>query len=200
MLDPSVKLVRDGLNVRQYPWVHDCSATSVTHQDIKCLNYQLAVQALSVDTKLHKLYDETRHEGKNEMDFQIPHSAFNLDAGGAGPALPCHSDADTSSDMSFSEEERESSDRPVAGDHEDHVSTVSDEEGSFHDPGYDDEAVDEMILGSDDEYVEEDDNEINMGAYDITNLDNNGLQKTEQAGVIHLVHGWTQQAHPDQVG
>ena len=44
-----------------------------------------------------------------------------------------------------------------------------------------------------------DDDDINMAAYDTINLDGNGVQKTEQAGVFHLVHGWTQRGHPHDV-
>ena len=43
------------------------------------MNYQLAVQALCVDTKLHKLYDESCHKGKNEMDFLPPGLASTPD-------------------------------------------------------------------------------------------------------------------------
>jgi len=38
-------------------------------QDIKCQNYQLAVQALAVDSNLHNLFDPTCHEGKNKMIY-----------------------------------------------------------------------------------------------------------------------------------
>ena len=58
----------------------------------------------------------------------------------------------------------------------------------------------EVSMLEDDEYIEEDTDEINLDVYDTTNVGNNGLQKTEQARVVHLVHGWTQQAHHDQVG
>jgi hypothetical protein len=42
---------------------------------------------------------------------------------------------------------------------------------------------------------DEDDN-INLEAYD-NDVDVNSIQKSKQAGVIHLVHGWTQRGHPD---
>jgi hypothetical protein len=48
---------------------------------------------LSADTKLHVLFDETRHEGKNIMNYEVPHFDTALEA-----------DA-TLSDMSVSEEE-----------------------------------------------------------------------------------------------
>jgi hypothetical protein len=38
-------------------------------QDIKCENYQLAAQSLAVDVRLHTLFDESRHEGSNEMAY-----------------------------------------------------------------------------------------------------------------------------------
>jgi len=52
-------------------------------QDIKCRSYQLAVQSLSADTKLHALFDKTHHEGKNLMDYKVPHLDSTLKANAA---------------------------------------------------------------------------------------------------------------------
>jgi hypothetical protein len=46
---------------------------------------------------------------------------------------------------------------------------------------------------------EDDEDEVNMQAYDTEDTSGSGLQKSEQAGVVHLVHGWTQRGHPDEV-
>ena len=137
------------------------------------------------------------------MDFTGPQSGFFPTASGdAGPVPPCSSDVDGSTDMSFSEEERDVSINFADFDQRDHlVTTVFGGDETMHrgDAAHGDDGDDDSMTGSDDEYVQEDDDEINMDAYDTSNLNNNGLQQTEQAGVIHLVHGWTQQAHSDQV-
>lgn len=52
---------------------------------------------------------------------------------------------------------------------------------------------------SEDESEDDDKDEINGEAYDNNELEGNGVQKSEQAGVLHLVHGWTQQAQPEKV-
>ncbi|KAF8956853.1 hypothetical protein BDZ97DRAFT_1763432 [Flammula alnicola] len=41
-----------------------------------------------------------------------------------------------------------------------------------------------------------DEEEVNPKAYDLTDTQNSGLEKGEQAGVVHLVHGWIQQGQP----
>jgi hypothetical protein len=179
----------------------------------------LAVQALSVDTKLHKLFDPARHEGKNEMDYAAPPrvadsppSDTGLDQLASDSTPSCAAGfhpgdvaLDSSSDMSFSTEDSEDSE--VAdydlGTREDLVVV---EDG---DPDWEDELMldgdpdgeGEMMVDGNDVRVDEDgDDEINMGAYDTLNLEHNGLRQTEQAGVVHLVHGWTMRGHPDQVG
>jgi hypothetical protein len=57
-VDKSVQLVRDGLNVsfKSFLLVHQLKC----FQELKCDNYQLAVQALAAESKLHKLYNEMR--------------------------------------------------------------------------------------------------------------------------------------------
>jgi len=70
--EPSVKMVRDGLNVS---FLFNDNQGGIDHflfrQDIKCAHYQLAGQSLAADTNLHKRFDDTRHEGKNEMDYIV---------------------------------------------------------------------------------------------------------------------------------
>jgi hypothetical protein len=73
---------------------------------------------------------------------------------------------------------------------------------NFNDPNaleYDEDEGSDPAQEENVDYVDEDDNEINMEAYNTIDLDSNGLQKTEQGGVLHLVHGWMQQAHPERV-
>jgi len=50
---------------------------------------------------------------------------------------------------------------------------------------------------ADDNVSVSDDDEVNMAAYNMGNMESNGLQRTEQAGVIHLVHRWIQRGHPN---
>jgi hypothetical protein len=59
---------------------------------------------------------------------------------------------------------------------------------------------DEEFDDEDDGDVAFEDDEINMDAYETVDNGDNGVRKTEQGGVIHLVHGWTQRAHPNEVG
>lgn len=149
-----------------------------------------------MDTKLHKLFDDTRHEGKNEMDFLTtelasPSATTVNPSFGAPSHSPCGSAADPSSDMSISDDSSS-------------VSSVDDcavdsPDGQDDSPCGDSDWEDESMSDDDAEYLEEDDDEINMAAYDTANVENNGLCKTEQAGVVHLVHGWTQRGHPNEV-
>ena len=72
----------------------------------------LNVLTTNLDAKLHKLYDKTHHEGDNQMDFIVPDSKDNCGAAAASgdtgfTPLPRSTDANTSSDMSFLEEEME---------------------------------------------------------------------------------------------
>jgi hypothetical protein len=59
--------------------------------------------------------------------------------------------------------------------------------------------------GNDDDYEEDgltmddDLDEVNSDVYDDEILERNDVQKSEQAGVLHLVHRWTQQAQPEKV-
>lgn len=154
------------------------------------------------------------------MDFQR-----SADAVSSSDLLlrPDDSAADTSSDMSFSSESSEDIESTSVELHpnrigQEAVNVVDDfvvEDGDL-------DWEDELMAGDDDtdgigmvvdgEEVgvgvdnaeelgvdEDNDDEINMAAYDMVNLERNGLIKTEQAGVIHLVHGWTMRGHPNQV-
>ena len=127
-----------------------------------------------------------------------------------------NSAADTSSDMSFSSESSEN----IESTHEqlhpnrtgqETVSVVGDIVVDDGNTEWEDESEDESASGDDSSDgmamvldVEEDDqdggDDINMAAYDNINMEHNGLIQTEQAGVIHLVHGWTMRGHPSQVG
>lgn len=46
---------------------------------------------------------------------------------------------------------------------------------------------------------ESEDSEVNPGAYQLDNLLDNGLEVEEEAGVLHLAHGWIQQGQPKKV-
>ena len=177
-----MKLVRDGLSVRNR--IHNPLQLIISFcfQDLKCENYQLAAQSLATDTKLHTLFDETRHEGKNEMVYMVPTS------GSTDPS-------DSDSDMSISDEE---DNHDGCGD--------QDVDIPYHEPEDMDE--DDNYVDLDDsypvpdgsiEYVCEEDNEINMQAYIAPDSSIQGSEQTEQGGVLHLVHGWIQQAHPERV-
>jgi hypothetical protein len=181
-------------------------------QELKCIDYQLAVQALAVESKLHKLYDETRHEGKNEMDFEVQptYPAVVAISSSTSVSLAGDTEVGCSSDMSISSDESngsifrgidtEARNNGAAG----YVAVADDGDSNWEDDEFmlDVRGVDckvetmsdrgEDCLGGD-----EDDN-INMEAYD-RDVGGNGVQKTEQAGVIHLVHGWTQRGHPNEV-
>lgn len=203
------------------------------------------MQALSVDVKLHKLFDEARHEGKNEMDFAPPPTELPFDTIPTC-AAEGEDDAHSSSDMCISSEDindnnlrgddleardlgarfagedegsvanymslssEDINDSSLSGDElaernldarlegEDEGSSRNDslviEDG---DPEWEDETASDGEV----EYTEEDDeDEINMEAYGSSKVDENGVLKTEQGGVIHLVHGWTQRGHPNEVG
>ena len=173
------------------------------------------MQALSVDTKLHKLFDPSRHEGKNEMDFQRPADVTD-------PLLnPDDFATDASSDMSISSDGSKDLDSTDDELHPNHISQeTASEVGDFvvedGDPDWEDELMDDpdgigMVVdgeevgvddvGVDDVGVDEDNgDEINMDAYDTVNVEKNGLIQTEQAGVVHLVHRWTMRGHPNKVG
>ncbi len=82
MLDKLVKLIHNGLSI-SIPTVSPlsiCSRISWYSQDIKCEGYQLAVQSLSADTKLHMLFGEMRHEGENVMDYKASFLESTLEA------------------------------------------------------------------------------------------------------------------------
>lgn len=64
------------------------------------------------------------------------------------------------------------------------------------DPDLEDKAEEDDDDPNWEDSTEEDGDELNMEAYDNTI----GIQKTEGAGVVHLVHGWTQRGHPNEVG
>src|SRR6266511_821797 len=129
------------------------------------------------------LFDETRHEGENVMDYEASSLESTLEA-------------DT--DMSISEEEDTNSEQNAADLYCD--TEVKGNEGSNameddNDPAWEDE----KDCSTEYEYIEEEDDKINMEAYNTKDLNENGLQKSEQAGVLHLVHGWTRRGHPDEV-
>jgi len=58
---------------------------------------------------------------------------------------------------------------------------------------------DDAVEDDNDPDWKDDNNEINTEAYDTEDTSGSGPQKSEQAGVMHLVHRWTQQGHPDEV-
>jgi len=148
---------------------------------------------LAADTRLHALFDKMRHEGEIIMDYEPPHLdlAMEVDA-----AL---------SDMLVSEEEdvNASYGDPGEGSHSCDAETKGIEGDDDNGPVPDDKNpdwVDHDDPEYDVKYIEEDhDDEVNMEAYDTEDINRSGLQKSEQAGVVHLVHGWTQQGHPDDV-
>jgi hypothetical protein len=181
-------------------------------QELKCASYQLAVQALAAESKLHKLYDETRHEGKNVMvfEFQTTDPAIVPISSGASVSLPDNTEVGSSSDMSISSEERENIGLQDCGVQTEIeglagcVAVTDDGDSNWEDDEFVPEVGDldeeEMMSDCGDMCSGEDeDDNINLDAYD-SDVDANGIQKSEQAGVIYLVHGWTQRGHPDQVG
>lgn len=141
--------------------------------------------------------------GKNEMDFTVPDLTFLADSPPpvSGPIVPpvaplqtsCDYDLTPSSDMSMSGDD--------SSEHDGSDDSAMGHPLEFEDNGEcsDSDWEDDPKSGVDAHYVDDDDDEVNMGAYDTDNLDNNGLSKTEQGGVVHLVHGWTQRGHPDEV-
>jgi len=153
----------------------------LSEQEVKCDNYQLAVQSLAADSRLHTLFDETRHKGKNTMDYTTPGQTsvlvdYNIDDdSGEGQILQ------NNSAICLDKAEGTESDDIAM---EDEVEVI-------------DDAMEPDHLEDDDQYIEiiEDDDD----AYDTINLEGNGLQKTEQGGVLHLVPGWIQQAQPKKV-
>jgi hypothetical protein len=77
-------------------------------------------------------------------------------------------------------------------------SDPSDSDPSNGDPS--DYALDpEGLSDSESDLTSVPDSLVNEDAYNIADLDGNGLGKGEQAGVIHLVHGWTQRARANKV-
>jgi len=143
----------------------------------------LAVQSLAADTKLHALFDETHHEGENIMDYQPPHldSAMEVDA--------------VLSDMSVLEEEDVNESYSDLGEASCSCDTQTKgiEGDDDNDPIRDDKNLD-WVDDNDPEYdvkyiEKDDDDKVNMEAYDTEDVSGSGLQKSEQAGVVHLVHG-----------
>ena len=141
----------------------------------------MAVQSLAADTKLHMLFDETRHKGENVMDYKASSLQSTLEA---------------DMDMSISEEEDMNSEQNKA---DLYCNTkVKGNEGRNAMENDDQAWEDEKDCSTEYKYIEEEDNKINMEAYNTKDL-KNGLQKSEQAGVLHLIHRWTQRGHPDEV-
>lgn len=158
--------------------------TYVYHwQSIKCHSYQLAVQSLCSDAKLHTRFDRTRHEGKNMMDYTQPE-----------PETPHKSEDDNHSE----DDDHSDMDLDTASDDSD--SEISSEAEDFSESP---EGLESESEGSEDDYsdtcLSDREDEINDEAYDARQLEKNGLQRSEQAGVLHLVHGWIQQAQPEKV-
>jgi hypothetical protein len=188
-----------------------CVQGLTSFQELKCSDYQLAVQALAAESKLHKLFDETRHEGKNVMDYESTPTDSAIHALSSGPSVSLAGDTElgSSSDMSISSEESDGSNLQdfaiQAGIEERAPCVLVTDDG---DPNWEDDEfmlevrdLDEEETVSDrSDFVpgEDEDDSIDREAYD-SDLDANGIQKSEQAGVIHLVQGWTQRGHPDQV-
>jgi hypothetical protein len=67
------------------------------------------------------------------------------------------------------------------------------------DYGDDDSSDDDYIPDGAEEEDDSDGDEVNSKAYEEEGP-STGLQKSEQAGVLHLVHGWTQRARVRDVG
>jgi len=127
------------------------------------------------------LFDETCHNGENVMDYEASSLESTLEA---------------NTDMSISEEE--DSDQNKANLY--HSTEVKRNEDSNAMEDDDDPAwEDKKDCSTEYKYIEEEDNEINMEVYNTEDLNENGLQKSKQAGVLHLVHKWIQQGHPDEV-
>jgi hypothetical protein len=199
-----VWLVRDGLNVSFESFLSVPRLRCF--QDLKCDNYQLAVQALAAESKLHKLYNETRHKGKNEMDFEVQPTDPTVIATSSGAPVSLADDIEVScsSDKSISSEE--SDDRKFR-DFE--IEPTVEKAADDSDSNWEDDEImfgiqdlgseDERTSDSGEEFLGEgEDCNINVEAYE-SGVDRNGIHKTEQAGVIHLVHRWTQRGHPDEV-
>jgi hypothetical protein len=109
----------------------------------------------------------------------------------------------SNSDMSMSEGEDSDNDQNEAENLYLEPEDDAMEEDNYTD-GQDDRTApleDNSDLDTEDnmEYIYEDDNEINKQAYVYLNLDKDDPKKTEQGGVLHLVHGWIQQAIPERV-
>jgi hypothetical protein len=148
----------------------------------------LAAQSLAVDMRLHTLFDESRHEGKNEMVYT---------------ASTSESAVASDSDMSMSKGEDSDNDQNEVENLYLEPEDDAMEEDNYTD-GQDDRTPpleDNSDLDAEDNtnYIFEDDNEINMKAYVDLNSDTDDPKKTEQGGVLHLVHGWIQRANPDRV-
>ena len=127
------------------------------------------------------------------MDYEAPYSESELEAEAALSDMSISEEEDTNDGDSDQDEAdlhfAEDIEGKDSGDDEDVMDDDDDTDGE-NDSDWDTDYVD---------FVEEHDDEINMEAYDTEDVNANGLQKTEQAGVLHLVHGWTQRGHPDEV-
>lgn len=169
------------------------------------------MQSLAADTRLHTLFDETRHEGKNEMEYMASGSEPRSYTAPSPEALDA-----SDSDMSLSDDENgdeghihQGEVKVPCGDSDDDGMEEDDNTSSV-DENQPRGEEDELGIGlvnpndSDDEseegmYIYEDDNETNLEAYIIPNSSAELPRKTEQGGVLHLVHGWIQQNQPEKV-
>ena len=146
----------------------------------------MAAQSLCADTKLHLLSDDSRHEAVYTMDYEAPCLGSPLDADASFSDMSI-SEGTNSHDGDHGANEAETSLRAkVEGGNENEDDEVVEEDD---DPNWEDNV----------EYPEEDGDEINMEAYEVESSNSTGVEKIEQAGVIHLVHGWTQRGHPNDV-
>jgi len=134
-----------------------------------------------------------RNEGENVMDYEPLHldSAMEVNAALSDMSVSEEEDVNESyGDLGEASHSCDAETKGIEGD--DDNDTVEDDKNpdwvDDDDPEYDVEYIEE-----------EDDDKINMEAYDTEDVSGSGLQKSEQARVVHLVHGWTQQGHPDDV-
>jgi len=141
------------------------------------------VQSLSLDTKLHTLFDKMCHKGKNVMDYKVPQLDSSLEADTALSDMLVSEEEDVNNSYSDQDEADCSCDAEIeeneSGDNDDTMEDNNDPDWEDnHDTKYDVE------------YIEEnDDNNINMEAYDTEDTNESGLQK-EQTGQSHAPCLW----------
>ena len=136
---------------------------------------------------MHNLFDPKRHDGKNAMAYfparvetNSPDSAMSISSVEAEPSVQL---SVTASARGLVEDD-EAQDDDVDGN-------ILVESGL--------KAVYTLDTDDNQEYIMEDDDDINIDAYAPTESDDTTIPKTEQGGVAHLVHGWIQQRQPEKV-